>query len=185
MKARLICSIGLIILVMSVSLAAGQTPTLRIYFDLELTQGHQGCPDPPDSLLEDSLYVVAENFGTWFTAMEYQIQFPPEMILIEDDTGGLNISNSAEGIATAWPTYLIGTERVVINKVKFMWNCQIDPNGDIPIPIVAHPQTGHIRGVSWWTHEFITAVGSSGWISQEEVPVEDTSWGRIKSIYNN
>jgi hypothetical protein len=185
MKARLILLNAIMFLALFVTLVFGQIPTLTIYFDAQLTQGHQPCPNPPDSLVEDSLYVVAENFNTWFSAMEYQIQFPPQMEFIEDVTGGLDIGTSATGIATAWPVYMIGPERPVINKVKFRWNCQATPIGEIPVPIVPHPLTGHIRGVNWWNNDFIYAVGTSGWISQEEVPVEETTWGRIKSLYNN
>ena len=185
MKARLVFLVFLVLFVLVTATAFGQSPTLRIYFDAQLTQTYQGCPDPPDSLVEDSLYVVAENFDAWFVAVEYRIEFPSELMFIEDVTGGLDIGNSANGIATAWPVYLNGFEQAVVNKVKFMWNCQTTPSLEIPIPIVPHPLTGHIRCVAWWNLDFIDAVGMNGWISKEEVPVEETSWGRIKAIYGD
>jgi hypothetical protein len=168
----------------SAPLQAG-SPSVRIYFDDAFTVTHKDCPDDPPGTVLDSLYVVAEDFNLWFNAIEYMIVFPPEVLFETDANDGLNIGTSETGIASAWPLPFWEHKPTMVNKVIFTWNCQGSQEDGIPIHVVPHPVTGFVRGVEWWDHSFVYAVGISGWIRASEVPVENTSWGRIKALYED
>lgn len=184
---KVICSIGFVLLavVLTSTLLHAETPSVRIYFDEAFTVVHKDCPDEPPGTVLDSLYVVAEDFNLWFNAIEYMILYPPEILFESDVNEGLNIGTSATGIATAWPKPFWEHKPNMVNKVIFTWNCQGSQEEGIPIQVVPHPQTGFIRAVEWWEHYFVYGVGMTGWIRASEVPVEDTSWGRIKALYKD
>ncbi|MFH1756205.1 MAG: hypothetical protein ABIA59_10950, partial [Candidatus Latescibacterota bacterium] len=149
------------------------------------TAAHKDCPDDPPGTVLDSLYVVAEGFLSWYNAIEYKIVYPPEIIFQEDNTGGLDIGSSGAGIASGWALPFWEAKPHLINKVIFIWNCQGTQDEGIPITVVAHPVTGFIRAAEWGTRTFLYAEGMTGWIRASEVPVESTSWGRIKALYSN
>lgn len=162
-----------------------ESPSVRIYFDDAFTITHKDCPDDPAGTVLDSFYVVAEDFNLWFNAIEYMILYPPEIVFEADVNNGLNIGSSATGIATAWALPFWEHKPNLVNKVVFMWNCQGTPEEGIPIRVVPHPETGFVRAVEWWQHTFVYGVGMMGWIRDSEVPVENTSWGRIKALYED
>jgi hypothetical protein len=184
---KLICSIGVVLLavIVTTSPLKAESPSIRIYFDEAFTVVHKNCPDDPPGTVLDSLYVVAEDFNVWFNAIEYMIVYPPEIIFDSDVTGGLDIGTSATGLATAWPLPFWEQKPNLINKVMFVWNCQGSQDEGIPIHVVPHPETGFVRAVEWWDHYFVYGVGLTGWIRASEVPVEDTTWGRIKALYED
>ena len=111
--------------------------------------------DPPGTVL-DSMFVVAHYLNAFISAIEYRVDYPPEMLHISDFTTGLTLGTTADGIATAWPYPQNGYSPLLVAKVMFLWNCQgcsgcmdrcICPQG--------HPVSGSIRAVSWPDNQFI------------------------------
>jgi hypothetical protein len=126
---------------------------------------------------------VASNFGMWMSAIEYGIIYPPQLLFIGDDTGGLDIGNSASGIATSWPFPINAFSPVLVNKIKFFYLCQLCYETDIPIVVVQHPITGFLRAVRWPDNVLFNGVGLTSLICPT-VPAEETTWGNIKALYN-
>jgi hypothetical protein len=65
-----------------------------------------------------------------------------------------------------------------------MYNCDGCPRTDIPISVVPNPTSisGQVQAVRWPDNSVIPAVGMLSYICPT-VPAEDTSWGKIKALY--
>jgi len=169
--------------------AAGPVPNVQVYFTSDY--GAYGkaqipeCPPNPPGTVFDSLYVVANNFNCYISAIEYQVSYPPQIIWLGDDTGtGLNIGSSPTGIATAWPFPQNAFVPYAVNKVKFIYNCQLCYDGNnIPITVLPNPGSGYLRFTQWPSNTLINAIGMVSLICPT-IPVEETTWGNIKAIYN-
>ena len=154
MKTILVIVVSLLCL--SALNSRSQTPYLQVYFDSQLTQTVEGgCPPNPPMSVTGTLWIVAVDFNAYISAIEYMVDYPPEIVLIADFTGGLNIGNSASGIATAWPIPKNAFSPVVVSQVMILWNCQLCSNTYIPICANVHPDTGYLRAARWPDNELI------------------------------
>lgn len=136
------------------SIAVAGTPTVAVYFDEALTIQGVDRLSPG----QHTLYVVAENFEAYLTAIEYSIDYPPGMTWIEDvDVPVVKIGTTPEGIAEAWGTPLDAFSRVVIAKVLVSW----EPPSESPdaLEVKPHPKTGFIRATAAPDHHIIKAKG--------------------------
>ena len=167
-----------IVLLAGAAVASAQVPNVEFHFkhvgEAEIVCGGM------DVL--DTAFVVANNFAMWMSAIEYQVVYPPEMLFLGDNTGGLNIGNSMMGIATSWPFPINAFGSAIVNTVTFVWKCDGCPRTDIPVPVVPHPITGFVRAVRWPDNALISGIGMTSLICPT-IPIEETSWGKIKEIY--
>jgi hypothetical protein len=189
MRKVLLVFSALLIISLGTSIVSAQTPNVQVFFDEYFGKTHlDQCPvDPPGTVIGNA-YVVASNFNVWISAIEYAIQYPPQLIFAGDNTGGLDIGQSAAnglngGIATSWPFPINGYSPVLVNTVSFIFNCQLCFTQDIPIVVVNHEQTGFIRIATWPDNILVNGVGMKSLICPT-VPAEDTTWGSIKALYN-
>jgi len=164
--------------------AAAQTPNVQIYFDANLTQASANCPG---SVVVDTAYVVAQNFGMWMAAIEYSISYPTQMTWLADSptNSGLVIGTSPAGIAIAWPTPLQAFGPAVVQTFTFLWTCT-DCTGlsNTPLVVGNSPVSGAVDAVRWPDNVLVNAIGMTSLICST-VPTQDTSWGRIKALYSN
>ncbi len=168
--------------------AGGPIPNVQVYFTSDWGTYGQAqipeCPPNPPGTVLDSLYVVANNFGMWMSAIEYQVIYPPQIMWLSDYTGGLDIGTSPTGIATAWPLPQNAFVPFAVNKVLFIYLCQLCYEGtNIPIDVVPHPDSGLLRAVRWPDNFIVHAIGMRSLICPT-IPVEETTWGNIKALYN-
>jgi len=177
---------ALLILVLGTSIASAQVPNVQVYFTSEWgAYGKASIEECPGVGVLDTIYVVANNFNMWMSAVEYKVEYPPEVIWLADNTGSdINIGTSPTGIATSWPLPQNAFVPFAVNKVTIMYNCVGCPRLDIPINVVPNPTaiSGEVQAVRWPDTALITAVGMQSLICPT-VPVEDTSWGKIKALY--
>jgi hypothetical protein len=168
--------------------AFAQIPNVSIYFDYNLTETHALCPAELPGTVLDSCYVVANNFNMWMNAIEYRIAYPPQMLYLGDSfpPDRLTIGNSATGVGVSWPLPANSFGAVVIQKVRFYWMCdncdQQGPNADAPIMVLPYPGQTTVRAVRWPDLLLVPGVGMVSLICAT-VPVEETTWGAIKSMY--
>lgn len=135
------------------SVAVGGTPTLGVYFDKALTVTSVDRLSPG----QHTLYVVAEGFDAYLTAIEYQIEYPIGMTWVKDlDLPVIKIGATPEGIAEAWPTPIDAFSPVVIAKVVVQW----EPNegSRATVLVKPHPGTGYIRATAAPDHNIIEAT---------------------------
>jgi hypothetical protein len=186
MRKVLLVFSALLVLSLGTSIVSAQpTPNVQVFFDEYFGQTSlEGCPADAPGTVTGTLYVVASNFNMWISAIEYSIDFPPQIIFGGDDTGGLNIGSSPAGLATSWPFPINGYSPVLVNKVTIIYNCQLCFEGmDIPITVIPHLLTGYVRAVRWPDNTLVNGVGMKSLICPT-VPAEETTWGNIKALYN-
>jgi hypothetical protein len=191
MRKVLVVFSALLILVLGTSIvsAGAPVPNVQVYFSdpvwgsPDKASLDQCPPDPPGTVL-DSLYVVAQNFDMWMSAIEYQVIYPPQIMWLSDNTGtGINIGSSPTGIATAWPLPQNAFVSFAANKVFFVYMCQLCYEGNnVPIIVVPHPVSGFLRAVRWPDNAVINGIGMTSLICPT-IPVEETTWGNIKALY--
>jgi hypothetical protein len=193
MRKVLVVFSALLLLTLGASMvnAGGPIPNVGVYFTSDWgTYGHTAlpeCPPDPPGTVFDSLYVVANNFNMWMIGAEYQVLYPPQIIWLADNTGGINIGASPTGIATTWPIPQNAFVPFAVNKVYFIYNCQLCYEGvNAPIVVVANPASisGQVQAVSWPGILVTFGIGMTSLICPT-IPVEETTWGNIKAMYQD
>jgi hypothetical protein len=172
-----------VLMLILVSTAQGQTPSVKIYFDEEWTIDYADCPDAPAGTVRDTLYVVVVNFDMWLSAVEYQIEFPPTMMFLADliDDSALKIGSSPAGIWIAWTAPQNAFEPFLLQRVMFVWNCDDCTGVDETVAVVPFPHSGKVRAVRWHDNAPVEGVGSVAGICK--VPPRESTWGGIKALY--
>lgn len=199
-------------LVVSLSLllapiVTAQTPYLQVYFDRDYTETWADCPSAPSGTVVQELYVVANNFDFWISAIEFKMIYPAELYWLGDnvdvflDRIELSLGNTPEGIAIAWPLPVDGSSPQLVCKVTTLWMCDgcgIPPEGcaglNSAICFDVFPSSGYVRAVRWPDEQIVygtgfpagicpTVCGSNYACPELPVPVESRTWGNIKALY--
>jgi hypothetical protein len=168
--------------------ALAQTPNISVYFDENLQEGSANCPPDPPMSVTDTLYVVGHYFNMWLASCEFAINFPSQIYYLSDiyDTD-LHIGNAAMGVGLVWSPPKNAFDDVLLLRVSFAWNCNdcVGVPGDgYPIEVIPTPAPqNQLRAVRWPDSFEINPVGMVSLVCPQ-VPVEDSSWGQIKALYN-
>lgn len=186
MRKVLVVFSALVILALGTSIVSAQPiPNIQVYFTSEWgTHGITAIEECPGVGVLDTIYVVASNFNMWMSAAEYKVEYPPEVVWIADNTGGIDIGSSPVGIATTWPLPQNAFVPFAVNKVYVIYDCVGCPRTDIPILVVPNPAaiSGQVQAVRWPDNALIFGIGMISLICPT-VPVEETTWGNIKALY--
>jgi hypothetical protein len=162
----------LVLLFASIGPAQAQTPSIGIFFDINLTQQSAECPESPPGSVLDTLYLALSGFSAPVEGIEYKILFPPEILWLADVTTvhddmpydrGLLLGNSNDGASMAFLTPQDASSPVVILEVLILWLCEGCATTNITIDFAAHPATGSLRAV---TSElaFEDVLGLTSWV---------------------
>lgn len=165
--------------------ASAQVPNLGVFFDTDYTVMAKDCPGAPAGTVLDSCFVVANNVNAWVSAIEFGVTYPAGMAWLgESADSPLVLGSSPSGVAISYqiPANCFASYRVL--TVNFVWMCSSCVGGREDIVIGPHPTTTHIRAVEWQTNNLIDLVGQTSLVCAD-VPVEETSWGKLKSLYKD
>lgn len=168
-----------------------QTPNISVYFDENLQEGSAYCPSEPPLTVTDTLYVVGHYFNMWLASCEFAINFPSQIYYLGDiyDTD-LHIGSAETGVGIVWSPPKNAFGDALLLRVKFLWNCDdcvgagVPPYEDgFPLEVIPTPAQGMLRAVRWPDSHVIDLVGMRSLVCPQ-VPVEDSTWGQIKSLYH-
>jgi hypothetical protein len=175
--------VALLILALG-QVAMAQTPYFQIYFDDAHTMAAMDCPPAPPGTVLDTLHVVAHNFNNFIIATEFSIDYSSKLTWLGDiTTADVVIGNSPIGISQAWQYPLNAFTPLRVMSAQVLWMCSGCAGSDnTPVVVMPNPDTDVLAYVSWPGLEAIPAVGMTSLICAT-VPVEETSWGRIKALY--
>ena len=181
MKALLVVTVFVALAMVVAAPAEAQTPNIGVFFDNGFSRMDQDCPGAG---VMDTLYVVARNFDRYLMAVEYSINYPPSMFWVADlDLPALHIGSSPTGITEGFPTPQNGYNALLVAKVVFMWMCAgCTIITDMPVVVEPHPGTGFLGAVDFPNYDLVPAVGMKSLVCAT-VPIEETTWGQIKSLY--
>jgi hypothetical protein len=168
------------------STAVAQTPYFQVYFDEGLQEASADCPGVG---VLDTLYIAAHNFDMWISAAEFQVDYTTHLTWLGDAARNteLVIGSSPTGCAISWPQPQNGFNTLIMMEVTVMWNCDdcFGIGGTPGSEIVINPWPGEPspQAVNWQTESAVDGVGMTSLVCAQ-VPVEQTSWGQIKSLYH-
>lgn len=174
-----------------------QTPSVSVYFDEDLTRVEPSCPDQPPGTVLGTLFVIAEHFPAPFIQLEYRVKFPAEVLYLgEVVRGGSAVGVSPIGIIQTWETPQDASSHLVVNEIWMLWMCVYCMETDIQICVDTHPETGYFRALRWPDMAAIYPMSHTAVACpllhtyppctiSPPVPVEETTWGEVKSLYRN
>lgn len=207
MKKTLVVVVAIAI-ALGASVVSAQIPNVGVYFDNTYTQMDAVCPTNPAGTVFTKLYVVANNYNMWVSAIEYQIELPPSLMFLGDidPSGGnwagsqLKIGSSPAGIGVSWPLPANGFVPLRVQEISVLWQCQNVGTVEAPACVLADGVTGFTdhtinvykyptsdngpRAVRWPDEVVVVGVGLTSVICGDVIPVEETTWGGIKALYN-
>jgi hypothetical protein len=163
-----------------------QTPNVTVYFDEYASETSADCPTEPVGTVYDEFLVVANNFNMWMNAIEYKIEFPPQIAwdgdVAVDNTLVLGFSWQGTAIVFTLPGQAFGP--LVVQKVQFVWMCDncSEANQNAPVKVVPYPDSGKIRALRYPDLFEVQAIGMTSLICAT-IPNEDTTWGKVKALY--
>jgi len=187
MKKVLVAIFAVAIVGLGVSVNA-QTPNVTIYFDDNASETSADCPTGEIGTVFGDFLVVANNFNMWMNAIEYAIEYPPQIEYMSDvlwdEVNQLALGQSPTGIAVVWtlPGQAFGP--LVVEKVMFTWMCNdcSEPNQNAPVKVVPFPSSGKIRALRYPDLFEVQGVGMTSLVCAT-IPNEDTTWGKVKALY--
>jgi hypothetical protein len=184
-----------VLAIVGASFAGAQTPYVGVFSDRAAWDPPPPGPPiigdgtaetwiPPGVGVVDSLYLIAYNFNCLVTGIEWQILFPPEMAWIADiDVQPVKFGDSPVGAAMGWALPQDGFKGINVATVIFQWLVGSCGAPNSPVVVVGHPLFDpQPRYTCFGTPIISGAVGLTGLICPT-VPVEETTWGKVKSLY--
>ena len=194
-KRVLATGFALMLIMLSFGITSAQTPFVAVYFDHAFqTEASPVAPNPcPGIGVLDTLYFAATNFNAFLSGIEFQVHYPASIIWITDfdfpptnTTPGTTLGNTVSGVSVGWANPQNGFSTVDIGKALIQWNCdQCEQGFDLPIIVTGHPLFApNPRATDFPGFQFINGVGLTSLICVT-VPVEESTWGKVKSLYQD
>lgn len=175
-----ICSIGVN--------AFAQIPNMQIYFDdkLQETQGY--CKGFG---VEDTLNVVCNNFNMFMSTIEFGIAPPTANAIALGDLhipGALWLGSStgASGIVITYPTPRNAFDPFICMRYRIAWvcsDCDIDGVEGATIQVIPNQYSGVVQAIEWQTYRLVQGVGMTSLLCPGVVSTEESTWGKVKSLY--
>lgn len=180
----LVTAFALLILTLSFSALSAETPFIAVYFDAGLSQEAKDCPGFG---VMDTLYVALVNANCFVGGAQLRILYPPSMIFLADvnPPGFICVGpfcTTATGRFIIFDLPQNGFSPVLLIRVVILWNCNDCSFPNDPILVTPHPETGELSYFCSTPLDAFPAVGLTAAVCST-VPVEETSWGRIKALY--
>jgi hypothetical protein len=119
------------------------------------------------------------------SAAEFMIAYPGGFIQHTGDIlipGALQIGNSVDGISLSFPIPVNANHAGLLMSASFLWWCNNCMITNVAVDVLPHPANGGPWVVTWPDLVLMPAIGMRSLVCST-VPVEETSWGQIKSLY--
>lgn len=168
--------------------ANAQVPNMQVYFNSHINQAQEVCQGMGAI---QTWYVVANNLNNFIKSIEYAVSYPPAVTWLADlpVTDTIVFGTTPTGVGQAFTDPGDGFGPLVVIKVLVSWNCEVCGSGagawDQPVVAIPHPGTGFLRAVRWPDDFIIQLTGMTSIICPQVVPVEETSWGQLKALYED
>ena len=178
----IVAGIMLLLLASSFSTVSAQ-PFVAVYFcgsgaDFQEQQVCQG-----NGVL-DTLCIVAQNYCPTDN-IQFAIDYPPSITWVADfDTQPATFGATPTGFNMSW-TVQQPPGSVFICHVLIQWNCDnCDPPNNDPVRVVPHLVTGFLWSTSCGVLQVLVPMVGLTSLVCATVPVEATTWGRVKELYS-
>jgi len=185
--SKRVLALALALVVLTCGIASAQIPFIAVYFD-PAYQVEGLAPPPCDNPcpgfnVPGELWIALVNANAFVTGVEFQVSYPSQIIWLADaDTQPVTVGTTPTGFSMGWSTPQNGFKAVDVCRVLFLWNCDRCDIADIPITVGPNPNTGFIGYTDFPNFNQFPATGLTSLICAC-VPAQETSWGKVKSLY--
>lgn len=192
MRKVLVVATAAALLCMGAIGAFAQIPNMQVYFDKNLQQTQADCQG---FLVEDTLQVVCNNFNMLMSTVEFGIQppsinayftgdiIPPSAIYLGD-------SSVNQGLVLTYPLPRNCFVPFVCSQIRIAWLCdtcgQTGPPASIfaePIVVIPNQSSGYLRAIEYQSLRIVNVVGMTSLICPGEISTQESTWGKVKSLY--
>jgi len=182
---RVLLTVAVALLIPSILTAA--PATVGVYFDGSLAYTPAVLPGEP---FTGALYIVQSEY--YVSGLEYSLVTPNDpahtQFIITSysypPSHKLTLGDVWNGHSvTYWPPltgYPTGYDLLVTYECRVLTPCE--GMWDYPIVVSAHPVTGYLRGTYAPDHEMFDVLGLTSFLCPDQVGIEESSWGAIKSM---
>lgn len=164
--------------------ASAQVPNIQIYMDKNLTETQGFCKGFG---VKDTLRVVANNFNMFMSTIEFSIQPPAVVATWSGDihrAGALFLGQSPTGVTITYPIPLNAFLPATVMYYEIIWLCAVCNEEADPIIVKGHPYNNLITGIEWNTFREVYGVGMTSLLCPPPIGTEESTWGRVKSLYS-
>jgi hypothetical protein len=182
MRTRFVIFAVALAVLLTVSVAGAQTPYIAVYFNHYLNQETAVCPGVG---VVGTWYVAARNFNAFLSGAEFAIEYPPAVTWMADlNKPAASIGSTPAGISMGFPLPENGFYPVLLCTPQVLWMCDgcMDPYLNNGVKVKANPMTGFLGVTDYPQFNPIPCVGLTAYICAT-TPVEETTWGQVKSLY--
>jgi hypothetical protein len=181
MKKVLAVFAAITLLAFAAPMVSAQTPNVQMFFD-----GGYGSQTYTCSVGQFGQgYVVAKNFNMFLVGIEYAIDYPAGITWIgETYASDLQIGNTKladGGISQVFSLPQNGFFPILLATVTFRCDAC---NPDTPLAVVPNPVSGYLRATRYPDNAFVYGIGMTSIFCPTNVPVENTTWGGVKALYD-
>jgi hypothetical protein len=168
--------------------ADAQVRNIQTYFDPLFQTIQTDCKGP--IAFQDTIWVVGNNFSLFLNGASYQVNYPPSMNWLGDQvfdpqTNVLIAGSSPVGIAISWPTKQIAFGPFLIQTATFTWLCDDCNDGIFPQSLVVDAYLANPTPLIIDDNNIeISVVGMTSIVCGAPIGTEESSWGKIKALYN-
>ncbi len=159
---------------------SAQLPQAGVYFDCGENQWDNEYR-VYKSFLSFDAYLILNNTGLPLTGIEYSLGTPDDpgntqIILMAIEHSGnysLEIGHPWSGHSiTFWPPFDISEEHFVLCKYSFLSvdNCNAGMDGNYPVIVSPHQDSGYLRGTYYPDHELFDITGLTSYLCSEHWP---------------
>ncbi|MDH3198370.1 MAG: hypothetical protein OEO21_09035 [Candidatus Krumholzibacteria bacterium] len=189
MKSVLAVVLAVALIGLGAHSANAQLPYVQAYFSVDPYTTGMNCPGPGTQ----ELFVVAHNYNTFLIAAEFSVSLPPALAYLGfTSSAQLSIGDpvlaiggaSAPGVTLSWPYPQNAFVPFLFAVLQCFWTCDDCLGGPEPLAVMPHGVSQSLTIVSWPALVADTrGIGMVSIVCPDPVPVEETSWGQIKALY--
>lgn len=175
------------------NVATAQVPFVQVFFDAD--EFGEGYSETQSACLSttgvSNLYVVTQNWNMFVQAVEYQVQFPPQVFYLgETPNTGVNdlfIGNSSTGMSIAYNLPQNGFAPILLSTLNVIGTgaCNCAAMTPYAITVVGEPNGNPAkpRAVRWPDFAVLDGVGMTSLVCPGFVSTTESTWGGIKALY--
>jgi hypothetical protein len=182
-RSLVVTDLAVLLLISGYSSGDAQNPYIAVYFC------GFNAPWPSQQVCQgigtlDTLCVYVHDLPCFISDIVFAIAYNPCVTwLVDSNTPPSTLGTTPSGVTIGWSTAQ-GTSAVFVCNVIFMWNCDVCEQECCrqriqPIP---HPLTGSMFARCHPFGDEVPLQGQAAYICAW-TPVEQTTWGRVKVLY--
>jgi len=166
------------------STAGAQVPTLKVYFYNSQDNICLYCdPYHPGPDYDFTLSFVLVGANAWVTAIEFSVDYAWSTWHGDVHNATLVLGTSPDGVAMTWSTPQEGHNPLLVMQANITHHAFCSAEEKDVATVRPHGVTGQLRAIRWPENQPLDLTGGVATMCGRPVPVETSTWGRVKALY--